>query len=90
VLIGSIVGVDKGADLQWDGIVDWAKLGNDAGAPDAGAGKLPAVPMQLANCFENNGNATFLNLDLENNGKNKTTDVTAYTCSREALPKVTP
>ncbi|MFI5306059.1 MAG: parallel beta-helix domain-containing protein [Polyangiales bacterium] len=88
--IAAVVGATKGADMQWDGIVDWAKVDGDAGAPDVGAGMLPAVPMELANCFEHNGDATFLNLDLDHNGKDKTSDVTAYTCTRESLPQVMP
>lgn len=87
-LIASIVGVDTLPDMVWDGIVDSDKLDADGGTPDAGARTPLGPPDELRNCFKDNGDATFLNLDLEHYGENKSTDVTPYECERPALPAI--
>lgn len=68
-------------DLIWDGIIDTDKLDGetiDNGVP----------PMSLRNCFKGNGSATFINLDTEHMGKDKSTDVKPYECTRDALKKL--
>jgi parallel beta-helix repeat protein len=96
-IVAGIVGRTTLTDMAWDGIVDGAKLG-DAGVADGGAtadggapvgvgsdGGGPAGFAALENCFKNNGDATFVNIDFHNIGANKSFDVTPYACDRPAL-----
>jgi parallel beta-helix repeat protein len=82
-LIASVVGITENPDLEWDGIVDSGKL---PGGADAGSVAVP--PESLRNCFEGNGDATFMNVDLEHNGQNKSSELTPYECTRPALPSI--
>jgi hypothetical protein len=84
-LIASIVGITENADLEWDGIVDTDKLPGDG---DAGIEPGAELPESVRNCFKDNGSASFINVDLEHNGQNKSTDVTPYGCVRPALPSI--
>jgi parallel beta-helix repeat protein len=87
-VIAGLVGQEALADMVWDGIVDSEKL--DPAADDAAAGELAGgvAPEPLRNCFEDNGIATFLNIDLEHAGAGKSSDVGPYACSRPALPAI--
>jgi parallel beta-helix repeat protein len=90
-LIASIVGVTTLPDIGWDGVVDWQKVyGNDAGtAPDGGT-SLSAVPAGLRNCFKSNGTSTFMDLDLADNGKNKSSDLAPFDCAQPTLAPIAP
>jgi parallel beta-helix repeat protein len=85
-LIAGIVGIDALSDVAWDGIVDGSKIYGDAGTPDAG---VPAsdIPSQLLNCFLDDG-STFLDLDLEHDGRAKTQDRSVYNCEKPSLSPV--
>ena len=85
-LIAGAAGIDALADVTWDGIVDGNKIYGDGGTPDAG---VPAsdVPSRLRNCFYDDG-STFLNLDLEHDGRSKTQDRSVFNCELPALPPV--
>jgi parallel beta-helix repeat protein len=81
LLIASMAGETRLPDLTWDGIVDTDKLGSEtieAGVP----------PESLRNCFKGNGDATFINLDMEHGGAGKSTDVAPYECTRAALEAI--
>ena len=80
-LIAALVGIDAIPNLAWDGIIDDGKL--DGESADNGV-----PPMSLINCFKDNGDASFINLDVGNNGAGKSTDVTPYACTRDALHPV--
>ena len=62
-------------DLVWDGVVDTEKDNSDG---------------SLTNCFENNGGATFRNLDAgsEPPFANSSTDIAPNTCSQDPLPAI--
>ncbi len=60
-------------DIIIDGIVDYKKYGKN----------IISNPHKI--CIENNGNATFLNLDAENNFENMSTDISDFECS---LPNI--
>jgi parallel beta-helix repeat protein len=80
-LIGAAAGVGMLAQLTWDGIIDTDKLGSDTvenGVP----------PESLRNCFKGNGDASFMNLDVEHMGKGKSTDVKPFECTRDALKSI--
>jgi len=85
-LIAGLVGIDALSDVTWDGIVDGGKIYGDAGTPDAG---VPAseIPSQLLNCFPDDG-STFLNLDLEHNGRAKTQDRSVFECQKPSLSPI--
>ena len=79
--------------MLWDGEIDPSKLpdgdaGTDAGDGDAGGGVAPLPPQTVRNCFKHNGDATFVNFDWAAQGAHKSMDVTAYECTRPALPKI--
>ena len=59
-------------DIIVDGIVDYEKYDKNI-----------ANPHRI--CIENNGNATFLNLDAANEFKNMSIDIGAFECS---LPSI--
>jgi parallel beta-helix repeat protein len=87
-MIGGLVGLEKLNEMLWDGEVDPIEFtgGGDAGADDdAGAA---VAPEGVRNCFNHNGDATFVNFDWAGKGANKSTDVTPYECTRPALPKI--
>ena len=79
VLIASVVGETTLADIVWDGIVDTSKLEE---GEELGTGAPSLAPESLRNCFRNNEGASFINLDLEHDGEDKTTDIEPYACSR--------
>jgi parallel beta-helix repeat protein len=76
--IAQLVGIETNPDLEWDGIVDPDKL---MGAP-------PETSDNLLNCFKSNGDASFMNIDLEQFGKRKSADITPYECTRPALAPI--
>ena len=82
-LIAGTVGRAELADLIWDGVVNPATLGPDAAAS---ADSDPVPPEDIRNCFTNNGDASFLNLDIQHDGQHKSTDVTQYACTPKPLP----
>jgi parallel beta-helix repeat protein len=94
MLISSILGLTTLSDIDWDGIIDTSKLAVDGGASEGGAlddadnGSPPAGFDAIENCFRNNGDGTFLNLDFGNFGAHKSFDVTPYGCDRPALPAI--
>lgn len=81
-LIAALDDIKGIPDLSWDGIIDDSKL-QDGETIDNG---IP--PMSLINCFKGNGDASFMNLDVGNNGAGKSTDVTPYECTRDALQPI--
>ena len=83
VTIGQLVGIETNAELMWDGIVDSDKPGSNSDSAQA-----PVPDESLRNCFKNNGDASFMNIDLEQFGKRKTSDITPYTCERPALKHI--
>jgi hypothetical protein len=44
--------------------------------------------MSLRNCFKDNGDASFINLDVPGSGAGKSTDVTPYECTRDPLEPI--
>lgn len=72
-LIAQAAGQTTIQDLVWDGVVDPDKNGEDG---------------SLTNCFQNNGAATFMDMDWDGNFAGKSTDVGPYTCSHPALPPI--
>jgi parallel beta-helix repeat protein len=84
-LIAGLVGEDTLPDMAWDGIVDLAKLDADGGLA-GGAGLVP--PLSLRNCFAGNGSASFMVLDLEHDGADKSSDVGPYECEHPSLPPI--
>jgi parallel beta-helix repeat protein len=97
MFIAALSGRAMLADLVWDGVVDLSKLGNGAALEggivgDGGAtGDGGAVSGfdALENCFQANGDATFVNIDFGNGTANKSVDVTPYVCERPRLPAIT-
>ncbi len=87
-LIASLVGVTTLPDIAWDGIIDWTKIYGDAGALPDGGQNAAAIPNEQRNCFKSNGTATFMNLDLADNGKNKSSDLTPVDCEQTALAPI--
>jgi parallel beta-helix repeat protein len=83
-LIAGQVGLSELADLIWDGVVDSAKLGDAAAAADEENDPIP--PEDIRDCFANNGDASFVNLDLIHGGAHKSSDVEPYACMRSPLP----
>lgn len=81
-------GLTKVPDLVWDGYVDWAKVYGDSDGGTGATRNLAAIPTSLRNCFANNGNATFIDLDLPDLGANSSTSLEPYTCEHPALPHV--
>ena len=81
--IAQVIGVDHNADLIWDGIVDSDKPGANADGD-----QLPVPDESLRNCFKDNGDASFMNIDLEQFGKRKSSDVGPYTCERPVLEPI--
>jgi hypothetical protein len=82
-LIRSAVGLKgKLPELIWDGVIDADKLDS----PDDVKDGVP--PESLRNCFKDNGDASFINLDLGNDGEGKSTDVAPFECSRDGLPAI--
>lgn len=65
-MIALVLGQETLEDIVWDGVTNPDKEGDES----------------LANCFENNGDASFLNIKAES------TDITPYECSHPALPAV--
>jgi hypothetical protein len=96
-LISGLLGVSTLAEMVWDGVVDWGKVFGDGGEPDSGAvfdagideGPPPVVPDSLKNCFKNNGAATFVNIDFDHLGANKSSDPQPYACDLPPLPPIT-
>jgi parallel beta-helix repeat protein len=86
MLIASIVGEKTLTDMVWDGIIDSDKLDAGAGVSGEVDGLVP--PEALRNCFNDNGTATFMNIDLEHNGAGKSSDIGPYACERAALPAI--
>jgi len=80
-LIAALTSETRLPDLTWDGIVDTDNLGG-------GTVENGVPPESVRNCFKGNGDATFINLDIEHNGAGKSTDVTPYECTRDALEKL--
>jgi hypothetical protein len=64
-------------DIVYDGIVDEDKLGENQRL-------MPAFQI----CINNNKNATFANLDAENNFENLSRDVSMHNCALNNLNKV--
>jgi len=87
-------GIVDSAKLGGDGGVDGGDGAPDAGADagaaagDGGAGTAPIPPDALRNCFRNNGDASFMNLDLEQYGARASSDIAPYECERPALPAI--
>ena len=81
-LIGLLADLKELPDLVWDGVVDSAKLDSEDDVKDG------VPPESLRNCFKGNGDADFVNLDLGNESKGKSTDITPYECSRDGLPEI--
>jgi parallel beta-helix repeat protein len=86
--LASLVGVDMFPDLLWDGIIDTDKLDDAGDAESADGGTAPVPPEALRNCFKDNGDASFLNMDLERYGERASTDITPYECEQPSLPAV--
>ena len=86
--IAAIVGATELADLTWDGIYDTDKAAGEPDEPDPDGDEAPVPPASLRNCFKDNGDATFLNIDLEMYGARKSTDVTPYDCEGTSLPAI--
>ena len=84
--IAALAGEDTLPDLVWDGIWDTSKLDADGGGVGGEPGLVP--PVELRNCFKDNGDAGFIALDLEHDGAGKSMDLTPYECDRPALPRV--
>jgi len=85
-LIAGIVGISALSDVTWDGIIDGSKIYGDAGTPDAGV-PGDAVPSGMRNCFLDDG-SSFLNLDLEHDGRAKTQDRSVFDCEQPSLPAI--
>jgi len=62
-------------DVMWDGAIDSEKMVD---------GKLPEA---LKLCIENEG-VGIINVDIQNNYKNITTDISAHQCSLKKLPQI--
>ena len=86
--IAALVSADELTDLVWDGIYDVDKAAGEPDEPDPAGTTAPVPPMSLRNCFQDNGEATFLNLDLEMFGARKSLDVSAYDCEHPGLPAI--
>lgn len=85
VLIGASAGESTIADIAWDGIIDWEKVYKDEDVPEQpDASKIPAG---LRNCFKP-GDASFMNMDLEHDGANRTTSTGAFDCEHDLLPSI--
>jgi parallel beta-helix repeat protein len=80
-LIAALVKIDAIPNLVWDGFIDQKKL--DGETVDSGV-----PPMSLRNCFKDNGDASFINLDVPGSGAGKSTDVTPYECTRDPLEPI--
>jgi hypothetical protein len=46
------------------------------------------VPLTLRNCFKNNGDASFMNFDIDTFGTRASFDITPYECDQEPLPEI--
>jgi parallel beta-helix repeat protein len=90
-LLAQLVGETALADVMWDGLVDWRKIRGDGGASDGAApdGGSPAsvIPDVLKNCFADDG-STFLDLDLEHDGKHVTHERGAFDCAQPSLSPI--
>lgn len=84
LLIATLAGEKTIADIAWDGIIDWEKYYPDGVPenPDPGW-----IPVARRNCFKP-GDASFINLDLEHDGKNKTTSPGDFECEHDPLPAI--
>ena len=68
-----LIGSPPIPDLSWDGVVDESKDNSDG---------------SLTNCFENNGDADYINFAYNKPASERSTDLSAVTCSHEPLPEV--
>lgn len=75
LVIAASAQASKIEPMIWDGIVDTDKDNSDG---------------SLNNCFKDNGDATWRNLDAGNNFENTSTDPAPYTCEGISLPNITP
>ena len=83
-LVAALAGETRMPDIAWDGTIDWEKYYPDGvpNAPDPGW-----IPVVRRNCFKP-GSASFMNLDLEHNGQNKSSSPGAFACEHASLPAI--
>ena len=72
------------ADVVWDGTVDWKKYYRDGvpANPDPGW-----IPIPNRNCFKP-GSASYMNLDLQHDGANKSSSPGDFECEQPSLPAI--
>jgi parallel beta-helix repeat protein len=83
-MIAASVGETTIANVVWDGIVDWKKYYRDGVPPDPDPGWIP-IPNR--NCFQP-GSASYMNLDLEHNGTDKSASPGDFECEQPSLPAI--
>jgi parallel beta-helix repeat protein len=72
------------ANVVWDGFIDWKKYYRD-GVPDNPDPGWIAIPNR--NCFKP-GSSSYMNLDLEHNGANKSSSPGKFDCEQPSLPAI--
>ncbi len=88
-LIAAITNSEVGTDMSWDGVVDLEKPAATGEGSTPGSDTVAPIPgLSLRNCFNDNGDATFSNFDLDQLGVRNSPDITPYLCDHEPLSPI--
>jgi parallel beta-helix repeat protein len=82
--IAASAGETTNANVVWDGTIDWKKYYRDGVPDNPDPGWIPSPNL---NCFKP-GSASYMNLDLEHEGANKSSSPGDFECEQPSLPAI--